>query len=151
MNSEGKGTEMAFKRKRCFLLVEVLLSLSLLCTVLIPSVVFYTRITRSFEEDIFRLQLPACIDYCFFAVEDAIFQQMDREALSLKGEGELVGMYVYTSMGEAIKIPYSYTLSILREKRNADGRLLCSVDATVDLFPGQKRGAAAQRCLCLER
>ena len=138
MNSEGKGTEMAFKRKRCFLLVEVLLSLSLLCTVLIPSVVFYTRITRSFEEDIFRLQLPACIDYCFFAVEDAIFQQMDREALSLKGEGELVGMY-------------SYTLSLLREKRNADGRLLCSVDATVDLFPGQKRGAAAQRCLCLER
>lgn len=142
---------MAFKRKRSFLLMEVLLSLSLLCTVLIPSVVFYTRINRSFEGDIFRLQLPALVDHCFFAVEDTIFQQMEMGTFSLQGEGELTDVYLYTSRGEPIKVPYTYTIAIRQEKRDAEGLLLCSLDATVDIFPGQKQGATVQRCLCLER
>ncbi|MDY4960817.1 MAG: type II secretion system protein [Chlamydia suis] len=143
---------MAFQRKRCFLLVEVLLSLSLLCTVLLPSVFFYTRLTHSFERDIFRLQLPALIDLCFFAVEDQLLRQMEVGTFSLQGEGELEGVYLYTSQGEAIKVPYNYIITPRQEKRNAEGLLLlCSVDVTVDIFPGQKKGATVQRCLCLER
>ena len=110
---------MAFQRKRCFLLVEVLLSLSLLCTVLLPSVFFYTRLTHSFERDIFRLQLPALIDHCFFAVEDQLLRQMEVGTFSLQGEGELEGVYLYTSQGETIRVPYNYIITPRQEKRNA--------------------------------
>ncbi|MBQ8498937.1 type II secretion system protein [Chlamydia sp.] len=142
---------MSLKRKRCFLLVEVLLSLSLLCTVLIPSVAFYMRISRSFEEDILCLQLPALTDRCFFAVKDKIQQQMEKGALTLQGSGELSGVYIYTSKGEARTVPYNYTIDLRQEKRDAEKPVLCSIDVTVDLFPGQKRGATVQRCLCVER
>ncbi|WP_174222238.1 type II secretion system protein [Chlamydia poikilotherma] len=137
------------RSKRSFLLIEVLLSLSLVCLVLMPCIRFYCGVRRSFEDDIVNLQLPAVIDNCFFAVEDSMREQMLNGNFPKPGSGEL-SCVVYTSRGNKIPIPYVYSIDIRKGVRiEANIVKACFADVVIEIFPNQKYTTSVQRSLCV--
>ncbi|BAE80842.1 conserved hypothetical protein [Chlamydia felis Fe/C-56] len=137
------------KSKRSFLLIEVLMSLSLVCLVLMPCLRFYCGVRRSIEEDIINLQLPAVIDNCFFAVEDSMREQMLKGNFPTSGTGELSSV-VYTSQGNGIRVPYVYSIDIRKGMRvEANIVKACFADVAIEIFPNQKYTTSVQRSLCV--
>ncbi|AAP05683.1 hypothetical protein [Chlamydia caviae] len=135
--------------KRSFLLIEVLLSLSLVCLVLMPCIHFYSGVRRSIEDDIVNLQLPAVIDNCFFAVEDNMREQMLKGNFPTSGSGEL-SCVVYTSQGKGIRIPYVYSVDIRKGMRiEANIVKACFADVVIEIFPNQKYTTSVQRSVCV--
>ncbi|WP_100934302.1 hypothetical protein [Candidatus Chlamydia corallus] len=137
------------KIKRGFLLVEVLMALSLVCAVLMPCIRFYYALHRSFEEDIFNVQLPALIDHCFLSVEEKMREQMAQGTVLASGMGQTVSLG-YTSQGVGYRIPYGYSVDIRQEVRGDNLKMkVCLADVVVELFPDQKQAVSVQRCLCV--
>ncbi|MEF9519627.1 type II secretion system protein [Chlamydia crocodili] len=137
------------RSKRNFLLIEVLLSLSLVCLVLMPCIRFYCGVRRSFEDDIVNLQLPAVIDNCFFAVEDSMREQMLNGNFPTSGSGEL-SCVVYTSRGNEIRVPYVYSMDIRKGVRiEANIVKACFADVVIEIFPNQKYTTSVQRSVCV--
>ncbi|AEB55955.1 hypothetical protein [Chlamydia psittaci] len=137
------------KIKRSFLLIEVLMSLSLVCLVLMPCIRFYCGVHRSIQDDVINLQLPAVIDYCFFAVEDNMREQMLNGNFPTSGSGEL-SCVVYTSQGNGIRVPYVYSIEIRKGMRVETNTVkACFADVIVEIFPNQKYTTSVQRSVCV--
>lgn len=134
--------------KRSFLLVEVLTALFLICVVLTPCIRFYHSIHRSIEEEVINLQLPIVIDNCFFAIEDAMREQMLDGVFPSSGIGEL--MYtITTSQGNTMPVPYTYSIDIRKGVRGDSSIRACFADVVLEIFPNHRHATVAQRSLCV--
>ncbi|WP_420808675.1 type II secretion system protein [Chlamydia serpentis] len=125
------------------------MALSLVCIVLMPCVRFYYAVHRSFEEDIFNLQLPAIIDSCFLSVEEKMREQMATGTILSSGRENAIPQ-AYTSQGVGYHIPYGYSINIRKEVHGDSLKAkICLADVVVELFPDQKQAVSVQRCLCV--
>ncbi|AHK63578.1 hypothetical protein BOKEGFJH_00701 [Chlamydia avium] len=136
------------QHKRSFLLVEVLTALSLICIVLTPCIRFYYGIHRSIEDEIISLQLPAVIDNCFFAIEDAMREQMLNGIFPSSGSGELT-CTIATSQGKSLQVPYTYSIDIRKGMRGDSCIKACFADVLVEVFPNHRHTMLIQRSLCV--
>ncbi|ANH78619.1 type II secretion system protein [Candidatus Chlamydia sanziniae] len=125
------------------------MALSLVCIVLMPCIRFYYNMHRSFEDDIFNLQLPSIIDNCFFAVEEKMHKQMEEGEFPSSGVGGTL-FVAYTSRGNPYPIPYSYSIDIRKGMRVENNTVkACLADVVIELFPNQKQAVSVQRCMCV--